>query len=56
LRLGKAKELLKSSNLKSSQIATEIGYNDSHYFSYIFKKNVGMTPSEYRSQYQNQPE
>ena len=56
LRLGKAKELLKTSNLKSSQIATEIGYNDSHYFSYIFKKNVGMTPSDYRSQYQNQPE
>ena len=56
LRLSKAKELLKSSNLKSSQIATEIGYNDSHYFSYIFKKNVGMTPSDYRSQYQNQPE
>ena len=55
LRLGKAKELLKTSNLKSSQIATEIGYNDSHYFSYIFKKNVGMTPSDYRSQYQNQP-
>ena len=56
LRLNKAKELLKSSSLKSSQIATEIGYNDSHYFSYIFKKNVGMTPSEYRMQYQNQPE
>ena len=56
LRLIKAKELLKTSNLKSSQIATEIGYNDSHYFSYIFKKNVGMTPSDYRSQYQNQPE
>ena len=56
LRLRKAKELLKTSNLKSSQIATEIGYNDSHYFSYIFKKNVGMTPSDYRSQYQNQPE
>ncbi|MBR5067079.1 MAG: response regulator [Lachnospiraceae bacterium] len=56
LRLSKAKELLKSSNLKSSQIATEIGYNDSHYFSYIFKKNIGMTPSDYRSQYQNQPE
>lgn len=56
LRLNKAKELLKSSSLKSSQIATEIGYNDSHYFSYIFKKNVGMTPSEYRLQYQNQTE
>ena len=42
--------------MKSSQVAKETGYNDAHYFSYIFKKNVGMTPSEYRTQYQNQPE
>ncbi|MBR1651050.1 MAG: response regulator [Lachnospiraceae bacterium] len=55
LRLGKAKEMLKSTGLKSSQIAGEVGYNDAHYFSYIFKKNVGMTPSEYRAQNQNQP-
>lgn len=53
LRLNKAKELLKTTNYKNSQIADEIGYNDSHYFSYIFKKNTGMTPSEYRMQYQN---
>ncbi|MBP5553876.1 MAG: response regulator [Lachnospiraceae bacterium] len=53
LRLNKAKEMLKTTNIKSSQIARESGYNDSHYFSYIFKKNVGMTPSEYRTQYQN---
>ena len=56
LRLGKAKELLRSTNYKNSQIADETGYNDSHYFSYIFKKNTGMTPSEYRAQYNNQPE
>ena len=56
LRLSKAKELLKTTNYKNSQIADETGYNDSHYFSYIFKKNTGMTPSEYRAQYQNQPE
>lgn len=53
LRLNKAREMLKTTNIKSSQIARESGYNDSHYFSYIFKKNVGMTPSEYRGQYQN---
>ena len=53
LRLNKAKEMLRTTNEKSSQIARESGYNDSHYFSYIFKKNVGMTPSEYRSQYRN---
>ena len=53
LRLNKAKEMLKTTTIKSSHIARESGYNDSHYFSYIFKKNVGMTPSEYRAQYHN---
>ena len=53
LRLNKAKEMLRTTNVKSSQIARESGYNDSHYFSYIFKKNVGITPSEYRVQNQN---
>ncbi len=56
LRLNKAKELLRTTNIKSSQIALETGYNDSHYFSYIFKKNTGITPSEYRTRYHNQPE
>ncbi|MCR5499786.1 MAG: response regulator [Acetatifactor sp.] len=56
LRLNKAKELLRGTDLKSSQVARETGYNDAHYFSYIFKKNTGLTPSDYRAQYQNQPE
>ncbi len=56
LRLNKAKELLRETDMKGSQVAMESGYNDSHYFSYIFKKNVGITPSEYRAQYQNKPE
>ncbi|MBQ3979367.1 MAG: response regulator [Lachnospiraceae bacterium] len=56
LRLTRAKELLRTTAERSSQIAREVGYNDAHYFSYIFKKNTGMTPSEYRGQYQNQPE
>ena len=56
LRLNKAKELLRNTTDKGSQIAREVGYNDAHYFSYIFKKNTGLTPSDYRAQYQNQPE
>ncbi|MBO4292255.1 MAG: response regulator [Lachnospiraceae bacterium] len=56
LRLNRAKELLRGTNEKASQIAREVGYNDAHYFSYIFKKNTGLTPSDYRAQYQNQPE
>ena len=56
LRLSKAKEMLRSTDIKNTQIAREVGYNDSHYFSYIFKKNVGITPTEYRVQYQSIPE
>jgi two-component system response regulator YesN len=56
LRLNKAKEMLRTTNHRSSQIAFDVGYNDAHYFSYIFKKNVGMTSSEYRARYQIQPE
>ena len=48
LRLGRAKELLLSTDMRSSQIALESGYSDSHYFSYHFKKATGMTPSEFR--------
>ncbi len=53
LRLEKAKELLAGSDKKSAQIALESGYNDAHYFSYLFKKNEGITPGEYRSKNQN---
>lgn len=48
LRIGKAKELLSATQLRSSQIAGDVGYNDAHYFSYLFKKTTGLTPSEYR--------
>ena len=44
----KAKELLSATAMRSSQIAAQVGYNDPHYFSYLFKKNTGMTPSEFR--------
>lgn len=48
LRLNKAKELLKTSNLRSSDIAYQVGYSDPHYFSHIFKKYEKCTPNEYR--------
>ena len=47
-RISKAKEALKCTSLKSSEIAIEIGYKDPHYFSYMFKKITGMTPTQYR--------
>ena len=49
-RIRKAMELLKTTRQKTFEIAFEVGYNDQHYFSNLFKKVTGMTPMEYRKQ------
>ncbi len=48
LRIQKAKQLLAGSDLKTYAVADAVGFSDPHYFSTIFKKVVGVTPSEYR--------
>ena len=48
-RLKKAKEFLKNTDFDITDIATFTGYNDASYFTQIFRKSCGMTPSEYRS-------
>ena len=48
-RMGKAKELLRCTGEKSSAISLLVGYKDAHYFSYLFKKTQGMTPTQYRN-------
>jgi two-component system, response regulator YesN len=50
LRINKAKELLRMTGLRSADIAYQVGYNDPHYFSSVFKKNTGFSPIEFRSQ------
>lgn len=47
LRVKKAKELLANSNLTVKEVCFMVGYKDPNYFSRIFKKKIGMTPSEY---------
>ena len=47
-RMEKAKEMLKCTAMRSSEISEAVGYKDPHYFSYMFKKTVGMTPTNYR--------
>ncbi len=56
LRIAKAKELLEATQMRSSEIAFQVGYNDAHYFSYLFKKHTGMTPSDWRKSKKNQPD
>ena len=48
IRMEHAKELLRCTGKRSSEIAGAVGYKDAHYFSYLFKKTQGMTPSDYR--------
>ena len=48
VRMGRARELLRSTSLRSSEIAYKVGYKDPHYFSYLFKRVCGCTPSEFR--------
>lgn len=48
VRMDKAKEYLSTTDLRSLQIAELVGYNDAHYFSYLFKKYAGMSPREFR--------
>lgn len=49
IRMEKAKEYLACTDMRSGEIALEVGYKDSHYFSFLFKKTQGCTPSEYRN-------
>ena len=50
IRIAKAKELLRTTTLRPSEISVEVGYNDPHYFSYVFRKHTGLTPTEFRAQ------
>ncbi|MCR4763806.1 MAG: response regulator [Lachnospiraceae bacterium] len=47
-RMDKARELLRLTAKKSSEISVLCGYRDPHYFSYLFKKTQGMTPTQFR--------
>lgn len=48
LRIEKAKDLLKHSNMKVYEISESIGIADTNYFSVFFKKQTGVSPLEFR--------
>ncbi|MBJ6362423.1 response regulator [Paenibacillus sp. GCM10012307] len=49
IRMEAAKELLRATELKAFEIAERVGFADPNYFSFCFKKGVGVSPKEYRS-------
>jgi two-component system response regulator YesN len=49
-RIKKAKELLRTTALKTFEIGYQVGYSDPHYFSHVFHKITGLTPTEFRTQ------
>lgn len=55
IRIENAKRLLRESEWKVYEIGTQVGYGSARYFSQIFEKKVGMTPTEYRQAYGKTP-
>ena len=47
----KAARLLIETNEKSYMIARNVGYTDPNYFSYVFKRRFGTSPSKYRTEH-----
>jgi YesN/AraC family two-component response regulator len=48
LRIKKARELLKRTDLSIEEVAIQAGYVDYYYFNKVFKKHCGMTPAKFR--------
>ncbi len=49
MRMEKARELLRGNELSIKEISHETGYTDQNYFSKLFRRMYGLTPTEYRS-------
>ncbi|MFS0919155.1 ABC transporter substrate-binding protein [Brevibacillus sp. 179-C 1.1 NHS] len=48
VRIQKAQELLRQTNVGLKEVAEAVGYADSYYFSRIFKKHTGISPSSFK--------
>ena len=51
IRIDRAKVLLKDISFNIKEVGKSVGYADSNYFTKVFKRSVGMSPSEYRSKH-----
>ena len=48
LRINKAKDLLRTTNMSIEEVGGEVGFNTLYYFSKLFKEKTGQTPSDWR--------
>lgn len=48
MRMATAKEMLRNTKRPITQIAYDLGWNDSNYFSYVFKNETGLSPKSFR--------
>ena len=51
LRLNRARRLLESTDLSIQVVARELGYEDPSFFSRLFKREVSLTPAQYRKRF-----
>lgn len=51
MRLEEGKQMLESSVESIESIAHEVGYEDAGFFSRLFRRNVGLTPAQYRKRF-----
>jgi len=53
-KIGKAKKMIAESNDSFTKIAEDLHFDSIHYFTRLFKKLSGMTPTEYRAEHKKQ--
>jgi len=51
VRLEEAKHMLETGELPVDAIANEVGYGDASFFSRLFRRKVGLTPTQYRRRF-----
>ena len=53
LKIEKACEMLRTTDMKINQLCFKVGISDCYYFTRLFTKTTGISPSEYRNQFKN---
>jgi transcriptional regulator GlxA family with amidase domain len=51
VRLEEAKQMLETEDQPAEAIALEVGYEDAGFFNRLFRRNVGLTPAQYRRRF-----